>query len=587
MKNIQNLWLIIIVVLLAISGCKDDENIIINPLIEKVSTSVFGTITDENGDGLSNVLIELEEQTTSSDSDGNFFFSNVSIAADNAFILAKKSGYFNGSRTFQPVKNSVNRVKIMLMEKGTAVMVDGANGGDAALGDGTKIKLPANGISKADGSIYSGIVSVYAKRLNPVDDDFEKMMPGDLIAEDESGEEQALETYGMVVVELEGSLGEQLNVAEGSVAEITLPLDPAIATGAPTTIPLWYFDESKGIWIEEGSATLVGDKYVGQVSHFSFWNCDAPFPIVKVTGTIFDGNTPLVNVLVKVSRTNGSPNRPVGTGYTDTAGVFCGKMPANESLLLEIFNQCNEVVYSETIGPFSEDQNLGNIAVDVSTNITEIIGTAVDCDGNAIGNASIAIKAGSIEEFYYGNGESFSIPFVYCNGITSIDVRVIDIDNELSSGWNTYPISGAVTDVATIDVCDELDEFVRFSISGVEYLLIDTIEVGLDGPYFHSLFSTYNNNNIRYSIFRDSTSGPSWLGDHVFTGSNPNQQQFRIGTIDNGNWTWYNADNVTLTYTAFGDVGELIRGTFLGTIVEQGSSSPISITGEVKVLRDY
>ena len=587
MKKVKYLGLAKLAFVLLFSACKDDDNIIINPQQEKVTTTIFGSVIDEDGNIVSNALIEMDGKTTSTDDYGNFIFSNVSIPADNAFLLAKKSGYFNGSRTFQPVKNSVNKIKIMLMEKGTAVMVDGASGGDANLGDGTKIKLPANGIKKEDGSIYTGMVSVYAKRLNPADDDFEKMMPGDLIAEDLSVEEVALETFGMIVAELEGSSGEKLNIAEGSSAQIILPLDPSIASGAPSTIPLWYFDEAKGLWIEEGSAILVGDKYVGNVSHFSFWNCDAPFPIVKVTGTLLDGNTPLANVLVKVSRTNGSTNRPVGTGYTDAEGVFCGKMPANEELLLEVLNQCGEVAVNITIGPFVADQNLGNIPADVSTNITEIQGSAVDCDGNAIANASIAIKDGEIEEFYYGSGENFSIPFVYCTGTNEIDIRVIDIDNEKSSGWETFSVSNAVTTVGEIDVCDELDEFVRFSISGVEYLLIDTIAVGLDGPSYHYLRAFYNNDNIRYSIFRDSTSGESWLGDHLFTGSNPNQQEFTIGTIDNGNWTWYNADNVTLNYTEFGEVDELIRGTITGTIIEQGGSSPISITGEIKVFRDY
>jgi hypothetical protein len=35
---------------------------------------------------------------------------------------------------------------------------------------------------------------------------------------------------------------------------------------------LWSFDEAKGLWKEEGQAIKTGSNYVGDVSHFSFWN---------------------------------------------------------------------------------------------------------------------------------------------------------------------------------------------------------------------------------------------------------------------------------------------------------------------------
>jgi hypothetical protein len=50
------------------------------------------------------------------------------------------------------------------------------------------------------------------------------------------------------------------------------------------------------VFLKEGSATKTGSNYVGKVSHFSFWNCDAPFPVVEFEASFVDqAGAPLQN----------------------------------------------------------------------------------------------------------------------------------------------------------------------------------------------------------------------------------------------------------------------------------------------------
>jgi len=81
-----------------------------------------------------------------------------------------------------------------------------------------------------------------------------------------------------------------LQLATGKNATVTFPIATATQSTAPATIPLWFFDETKGMWIEQGSATKTGNTYVGTVSHFTWWNCDWGGGPLTYTATFVDQN---------------------------------------------------------------------------------------------------------------------------------------------------------------------------------------------------------------------------------------------------------------------------------------------------------
>ena len=226
----------------------------------------------------------------------------------------------------------------------------------------------------------------------------EQQMPGMLLAQNIQNEARMLETLGMLAVELRGDNGEKLNLLEGTTATISVPLDPETLAIAPNEIPLWYFDEDNGYWIEEGSATLQGTKYVGTVSHFSFWNCDIPAEYIILCLNITDvNNNPLGNILINIeSEQNGSRN-----GITNVDGEVCGIVPANQILNLKYYyyNYCNnqEIPNSAgSVGPLSQDTTL-DIVLD-SSEVTEqlevITGVFNTCDGSAVVNGYVE---GSLE----------------------------------------------------------------------------------------------------------------------------------------------------------------------------------------------
>jgi hypothetical protein len=114
--------------------------------------------------------------------------------------------------------------------------------------------------------------------------------PGDFTGVQTGGTEIPIKSYGWIDVQLKDDAGNPLQLAPGSSAQITVPVPSTLLSTAPSTIPLWYFDYADGKWKEEGSATLNGSVYIGSVSHFTPWNCDASRGCGLVQGRVVDGD---------------------------------------------------------------------------------------------------------------------------------------------------------------------------------------------------------------------------------------------------------------------------------------------------------
>ena len=133
---------------------------------------------------------------------------------------------------------------------------------------GTTLSIPANALVDSLGkpATVPLTLSLYTYDLRT------EQMVGDMTAIDSTGAQVMLQSIGAFSADFTDAAGKPYNLASGSKATITLRADPANPfTG---TLPLWWYDQTKGVWIEEGSATVRDGVASGQVGHFSVWNFD-------------------------------------------------------------------------------------------------------------------------------------------------------------------------------------------------------------------------------------------------------------------------------------------------------------------------
>lgn len=190
--------------------------------------------------------------------------------------------------------------------------------GVAADVDGQPIvALPANSMVTQNGDAYSGQATVSIAVLDPSVNP--EIMPGDFLSWQGDSEAPApIESYGAVDVSLTSENDQALQLANGDVAEISIPLaagrDPQ---EAPATMPLYFWSNEQGFWIEEGTARLeqvapASWAYVGSVEHFTTWNADSLYPVVSLNACVVDTNdNPVANAEVTAR----------GVDYTGTSSA--------------------------------------------------------------------------------------------------------------------------------------------------------------------------------------------------------------------------------------------------------------------------
>ena len=428
-----------------------------------VETGVFGQVTDLSNQPVEGATVYFDNKQTQTDAHGYFRLTGRGDSKQAA-VRVEKAGYFPSFAGFIPEKGVEARLAIVLREKDLAGSLTAAGGGTVTFGNGNEVKFAAGAFTDASGQPYSGAVQVYADYIDPSLASTRQVIPGSFAGLSATGERQVLESYGMMHVVLESPAGLPLQISQPATLTMSVPAD-RIAL-APSTIPLWYLDETTGLWREEGEAVLQNGKYVGQVSHFTLWNCDMGFPVVTVSGNVFVENFfPFVEV--RFTRPGGVDVRSTNTS---TSGNFSGMVPANETLVMEILNACGEVLYTANIGPFTVNTDLGSIGLPWTNAWVAVSGTLTDCNSQPVTNGYVR---GDID----GNSFPISLNPVtgQFNGMTSncggagsnISVYGIDLTAMMESDVVTVPVSNQVN-VGTLQACaGQVDNGVNFVFGGM------------------------------------------------------------------------------------------------------------------------
>lgn len=572
------------------SSCKkdntDDNGGGDNPIPTTKTSIISGIVLDLNNSPIQGAKVTIEGSTVGSkitNEHGAFYFHNAPTG-NRVSVRFEKSNYMKVVRAETRPSNGVVIIHATMIPENSPISIvgniSGTTGGDVSLyAHNTKVSFAPNSIVDGSGNAFTGNVKVSLAYLDPSQDNFARLIPGgDMAATNTANIEGYLYAYGIIKVELKDNAGNplQLKNEAASNAQIEVGVPSSMQNSAPATIPLWYFDEVKGRWIEEGFATLSSgkEKYVGSVSHFTDWNCDVWSETqATITGTVTDeGNNPVAGVRIKTGQSY---------AVTNASGVYTRQVPSGFDLNVTILNYYGhtQVKPAGVLSP-GETKTVNFVVPQMNY----LYGRIVNCSNTPVAGTVGASwgydEASSVVQTSNGN---FRIPIV--EGNSSITIWAYTGTAYTTTYYYADFINHADT-MPDIFLCDMVTGPNEFSINGAGYT--------------NQTFSNFN--IVKTAVYSEFNEGDqTWKETYINIEGEDGKFDLGLnnkitGTYTNGDCWGYiqqigssqlyaSFSNLSINVTRFGNVGQLVEGTFSGSgnIQEQGD---FTITnGKFSVIR--
>ena len=566
------------------SCVKDDEGIRMETSFEVFhSSDIFGVVSDNNDAAIVGAVATYKGNTAITDENGVYRFQDVEVGSQHNTVKIEKDGYFETARTFRTAASATLYQKSILQEKSFDHKFQSDSGGLVEF-DRVKIQFPANSvIVESTGERYSGEVLLAITQMDPSLERLAELMPGDMSAREDDETISTLESFGMVNVEMQSTIGEKLQIGDNQNVEMSYQVSDEFLSQAPETIDMWSFNFELGVWAKEGQASLDGNVYTGLVTHFSSWNYDFSSPSVVVNGQVVSniGNLPYYYVSIHNAENKG------GHGSTDDEGRFSGRVEAGVPLTLRIvaYANCYQLVHEETIGPFTTDVDLGVIMVNIEPEeFIELTGTAVDCELDLVANGILDVVG---SKFPITDGVIDVIAPVCV--LSFVDARIIDATSLQQTTVLNLSVPG-VHDLGQVTVCGEQAfNLTVDNISDEPLIFLDSLEARVltntAGETF-GLLSGFN-----YSSTEEQ-------GVSIWFEMDVTELEVKTYPIHDADW-WHN----NLFYTIDTNLGvggdgsvtiqsistnasgsNVIEGTYSAETIEESTNEPKTLTGSFKMI---
>lgn len=561
-KKISTLALLLLV---TIFSCKKDtEDFIVTDDDEKHNAKIVGIILDENKLPLEGAVASFNGASTTTDRFGIYEFDNVQVGSQHNFIRLSKAGYIDGFRTFRTQQNGTLNQRTQLIKEDYSYSFNSGNG-EKIVADNVSLTFPSNAIKDDNtGDNYTGTVSLSIAYIGPFDVD---RMPGDLSAVDQNEELVTLTSYGMVSVNMKGEAGQKLQIKEGSTVTMTAEIPDLLQSDAPSSMPMWHFNTSTGLWEENGAATKTGNTYSAEIPHFSTWNFDIPNSAIIVSGKLTDKNgVALSNALIAPFSANG---RRGGVFYTNEDGTFSTRLPANTVVDLHLSgSSCADPIQNsilKSVGGFQANADVGEVSVNSSENgVLNVSGTFLNCNGAPIQNGFLQIY----NRYYTISNGSFNLPLVHCGSLPSTLTYKIFDRLTLKTTEGEVAVTSENVNLGEVRTCLDEDE----------YFLLECDEIGLSTLYPEIEFSD-DGKEVHIKVINGA--------EHLILGAYFSD---KVGTntytvhgekyIPGDGQTWYEPRAPgTITF-------EKIGNTYIGTVelFLGQDSTPRTFTGSFKIV---
>ncbi len=441
---------------MSLAGCGSDSESETKPVNEEamLQKNVSALILSSNGNALAAAEIVIAGQTFKTDGFGKAAFTvQIPKSATHVVVAVKKDGFI--SQSLQIETGQLEQLSANLLNVKQTVSIAKIEEAQViqSVYQNAQITIPENAFVLPNGQPATGAVTVAFTPWDITAADL-NAMPANGVARDAQGNIVNLISAGMITATFTNAAGQKLQLAAGKTADIQMDLPVASINNQKllvgSNIPMWHFDEAKGLWIEEGVGQVVaslssttGLAVHATVSHFSTWNWDFKF---ENAGSVFvqcQSASVAVpcHITAKVKLKDGSALTKVNS--ISAQGTTIINMPSEGSIDWTAKDESGTLIGEKTSG------TSGKVMIDLGAPTTN---NFVKCLSDA--NKAVACSG----QF---NGVAFSVPeeggriLSGLKNVTNLTWSAFGANYE--QGTAVYQATGAVTSGLTGNVTIKLN----------------------------------------------------------------------------------------------------------------------------------
>lgn len=461
------------------NGVKAEDSVVVQVApAEVLNEELLLTVkvADQQGIAISNAQVQINNTVVVTDDFGSAVFDGVP-QTQVMVVNASKAGFIEQAYRYEFSSAEAEIELVVTLQEQADEVVFNSNEAVVINADSlnASISIPEAAFVDVNGNAVSGDVTLI---MTPIDiRRTGSAFLGGGSALSAQGEEVSLIPLGMIDFVFTQN-GQPVQLAAGKQAEIRMAVvDNVGADGrifsAGDSIPMWWFDTSSGLWIEEGMGYVVesassstGLDLVATVSHFTTWNWDYYFGGDRASFTLHctrEGQALAANESCNVQLKGSSVNRNHVVGSSGLTVVN-----ANPGVDLQVnaalVHGGNQMFRGNT--SFTTISGHMDVTVDLQPVSTAMgyINCFVDDGVKKVASACSGNVSGSVSWYKYFISDSVApVPVVYVPGETltfNVDIqdiyqqRVVNtasVVGTLNLDFTVRLNSGLVTCFATLD----------------------------------------------------------------------------------------------------------------------------------------
>ena len=403
-----------------------------------------GLVRTPSGGFVPEASVRVGDTTATTDARG--WFEILDLPVGSHLVRATRAGWSTNQRLAEITSGRVTQLEFtLLFLDDDNVLEEPVPGPDAVVtsDEGVTVEFQSGTFTTTDdGEPVEGPIVV---SITLIDSPAElTAAPGQMLAvdpDDPAAPPIPLESYGMAEIVLTAN---GAPVTFTGVALLTFPLFPNHGLDDGESLPVWSFDETQNLWVDEGLGVVDGDLFHAEVTHFTWWNADKPIE----ESTCVQGSLSLPNGDPAVGWTVNTVGLDYGGAsftVTDGAGVFCAPVKKGGTSELSASGSDGVTLWSwdHEVTAGSTSAVCGGTCTDVGDHVLADLTDDLDGDG-------VTELAGDCDDT-----DPLISPFAADLSVDGVDDDCDGIDGPDEDGDGAAALAAGGTD------CDDEDPAVR------------------------------------------------------------------------------------------------------------------------------